>query len=49
MLKVVGTDERDLFLLAGDGSMKMLNTTLFITSGLNLLNAARGGLYGSSE
>jgi len=35
MLKVVGTDERDLLLLPGGGSMKM-NATLFITSGLNL-------------
>jgi hypothetical protein len=36
MLKVVGTDERDLLLLPEGGSMQMLNATLFITSGLNL-------------
>jgi len=36
MLKGVGTDERDLLLLPGGGSMKMLNTTLLMTSGFNL-------------
>lgn len=36
MLKVVGAGERDLLLLPGGGSVKMLNVTLLITSGLNL-------------
>jgi len=36
MLKGVGTDERDLLLLPGGGSVKMLNATLFIPSGFNL-------------
>jgi hypothetical protein len=36
MLKGVGADERDLLLLPGGGSVKELNATLLITSGLNL-------------
>jgi hypothetical protein len=36
MLKIVVTDEQDLLLLPEGGSMKMLDATLFITSGLNL-------------